>query len=483
MDSVKKDLARGILFTAIAKYSGIIVQLIVTAVLSRLLVPSDFGIVAIAMVFITFFNIFTDIGIGPAIIQNKDLTKGDLSHIFSLTCYIGLFCSLLFYCLSWTISAFYNNPRLIHICQLLSIPILLTSLDIVPNGLLLKAKRFKYIAVRTLLAQFVSGCCAITAALCGWKIYALLVAPILSGMIIFMLNYRQYPQKFHWRIKMDPVKRIFSFSIYQFLFNFINYFSRNLDKLLVGKFLGMTPLGYYEKSYRLMMLPLQNITFVITPAFQPVFSQFQNDYTKLAHYYNKILYYLSWLAFPLTVLLFFISREAVLLFFGNQWENSVPVFRILTLSVFMQILISTTGSIYQSANATKQMFISGLYGAFFIISGFTIPIFIFGTLESVAYGFLCAQFANFIQSFWLLFRILHYPLQKVLLEWLHPLLFSIFLFLFFYIFSDFILPGSSLIITLIIKTILWLIIVIAYVQFKNIINVRSFIKERLQRLN
>lgn len=482
MSNVKKDLTKGIVFTAIAKYSGMIVQLFITAVLARLLTPFDFGIVAIATVFITFFNIFTDVGIGPAIIQSKDLTKQDLNYIFSLTCYIGLVCSLIFYSLSWPIATFYNNPKLVHICQLLAIPILLTSLDIVPNGLLLKAKRFKYIAIRTLAAQVISGSCAVIAALYGWNIYALLVTPILSGLILFLLNFRQYPQHFYFKIKKEPIKKIFSFSLYQFLFNFINYFSRNLDKLLIGKFLGMSPLGYYEKSYRLMMLPLQNITFVITPALQPVFSQFQDDYSKLSYYYSKILYYLGWLSFPLTVLLFFISKEAILLFFGDQWENAVPVFRILTLSVSMQILISTTGSIYQSANATRQMFISGVWGAIFIISGFTIPIFIFGTIESVAYGFLCAQLANFIQSFGLLFKILKYPASKILLKWLHPFIFSIFLFICFYILST-ILKNNSLITTLIIKTFIWLIIVITYLQVLKIVDFRSFIAEKILKHN
>lgn len=477
MTSIKKDISNGIFYTAVAKYSGIIVQLLVTAILARLLSPADFGLVAIATVFIAFFNILTDIGIGPAIIQQKDLTENDLDHIYSLTVYMGLLGGSAFYFISWGIADYYHNAQLLYICQLLSIPILMYSANIVPNGLLLRDKKFRFIATRTLLAQTFSGICAVIAAIYGWGIYSLLVNPILSSIILYIMSYRCYPCRFHLIIQKQATMKIFSFSIYQFAFNFINYFSRNLDKLLIGKFLGMVPLGYYEKSYRLMMLPLQNITFVITPAFQPVFSEFQNDKTKIAYYYKKILYYLSWLAFPLTILLFSLSKEAVLLFFGNQWEAAVPVFRILSLSIFMQLLNSTAGAIYQSANATKQLFISGIWGAVFIVTGFTIPIFTTGTIEAVAYGYLIAQFANFIQTFYLLFKVLSSSYRQLLHMWILPCGFSLFLGFILYLLNMLIL-NWDLWISAIIKTGVWGIIVLSYLHCKKIINVVQLMKSR-----
>lgn len=97
MNSIKKELASGVLYTSLAKYSSIAVQIIVTAILSRILTPADYGIVAIATIFIVFFNLLSDIGIGPAIIQFKDLDRHDLNSIFSFTVYVGLVLSLLFF--------------------------------------------------------------------------------------------------------------------------------------------------------------------------------------------------------------------------------------------------------------------------------------------------------------------------------------------------------------------------------------------------
>jgi O-antigen/teichoic acid export membrane protein len=159
------------------------------------------------------------------------------------------------------------------------------------------------------------------------------------------------------------LRQIFSYSAYQFLFNIINYFSRNLDKLLIGKYMGMSPLGYYEKSYRLMMLPLQNITQVITPVMHPIFSDYQNDLERLASGYERIVRFLAFIGLPLSVLLYFTASEVTLIIFGDQWIPSIPIFQILTLSVGIQIILSSSGSIFQAAGDTKSLFVCGLFSS------------------------------------------------------------------------------------------------------------------------
>ena len=105
--------------------------------------------------------------------------------------------------------------------------------------------------------------------------------------------------------------------------------------------MSMSDLGYYEKSYRLMMLPLQNITQVITPVMHPIFSDFQNDKAKLATSYERIIRILSFIGLPLSVLLFFTAEEVTLIIFGDQWMPSVPVFRILSdYTLFVRLHLS-----------------------------------------------------------------------------------------------------------------------------------------------
>lgn len=159
----------------------------------------------------------------------------------------------------------------------MSVNLFFVTVNIVPSALLYRNKEFKFIAFRTFVVQFLGGFISIIAALNGAGLYALLINPIFSSATLFIVNILRYPQKMKIIFNISSLKIILSYSSYQFLFNLINYFSRNLDKLLIGKYMGMSLLGYYEKSYRLMMLPLQNITYAITPVMHPIFSDFQND--------------------------------------------------------------------------------------------------------------------------------------------------------------------------------------------------------------
>ena len=167
----------------------------------------------------------------------------------------------------------------------------------------------------------------------------------------------------------------------------------------------MQQLGYYDKSYRLMMLPLGTITNVITPVMHPVFSDLQNNLQKLSDNYVKIVRILAYIGFPLSAFLHFGAREIMLLVFGSQWEASVPAFQILALSVGVQIVLSTSGSIFQAANATRIMFLSGVYSTILNVTGILIGIFVFGSIEAIAWC-ICTTFTiNFVLNYYLMYYI------------------------------------------------------------------------------
>ena len=367
-NNIKRQLFSGVFYTALAKYSGIIISLVVAGILARLLSPDDFGIVAIATVIIAFFNLFTDMGISPAIIQHKALTKEELSDIFSFTVWTGIAISLLFFAASWLIADYYDSQILRILCQLLSVNLFFASATIVPGAMFYRNKEFKYIAVRSFTIQIAGGAGAVTAALCGAGLYALIITPIISSILIFVISYQRYPQRLRFTWGLTALRKIFSYSAYQFLFNVINYFSRNLDKLLIGKHMSMSDLGYYEKSYRLMMLPLQNITQVITPVMHPIFSDFQDDKAKLASSYERIV-------------------------------------RILSLSVGVQIILSSSGSIFQAAGDTRSLFICGVFSSTLNVAGMLIGIFYFGTLTAVATCIVLTFTVNFVQCYWQMYHV------------------------------------------------------------------------------
>ena len=138
-------------------------------------------------------------------------------------------------------------------------------------GIFTADNRFRFAAMRSLTVQIAGGTAAIAAAYAGAGIYALTINPVFSSLMLLAINYRQNPLPLRLRPGRKALGKVFSFSAYQFSFQLINYFSRNLDKLLMGRYMSLSQLGYYDKSYRLMMLPLQNIAYVISPVMHPIF--------------------------------------------------------------------------------------------------------------------------------------------------------------------------------------------------------------------
>lgn len=451
MSEVKKELLGGVFYTAITKYSGLVLNVLVTAVLARLITPEDFGVVAIATVLINFFSMLSDMGIGPAIIQNQELSHNDYRSIFTLTVYIGLLLTAVFFVSAGAVSSFYDNEKLVIIIQLFSLSIFFHCVDIVPNNLLKKAKRFRFIAVMNIIVQFICGVLAVTAAFVGFGIYALLIQPILASIFLFVWSYKQYVTIPVIKIDWMSIRKIFNYSSYQFMFSFINYFSRNLDKLVVGRFFGITELGYYEKSYRLMMMPVGNLSHVITPAIQPIFADYQNDKNWLFEKSMKLFRVLTFIGFPLSVFLFFSSEELVILFFGPQWYGAVPVFKILSLSVGLQIIYSPQGAFFQSANAVKEMFYCGIITALLNVVAVILGCFTFHSLTVLSWLIVFSYTLAFFQVYFVMTRrVFHQHFNSFLKILIEPVVASIIMSVFFF-FVDEVTDGLALSLRTIIK--------------------------------
>lgn len=399
MPSIKKELAKGVFWIAVAKYSGIVIQLLISAILARKIAPAAFGTIAVAMVVLYFLGILSDIGIGPAVVQYKQLTKSHLNSLFTLTLYIGIILTLALYLLSGVIAGYYANETLRPVCQLMTIVILFNSVNVVPNALMRKEKRFRTIAYRTLFFQVFSGVIAIWGAFHGWGIYALLVAPILSSIGVFIVNYYNYPLRLVAKMNREAVNMVASFSFFQFAFSFCNYFSRNLDKLIIGKYFSMTQLGYYDKSYHLMMLPIQNVSYVIEPVLHPVLSSLQEKKDELKVQNQKLAVMISNISFPIGLMLFFCGGELIKIVYGSQWDAAIPVFRILALSLPLQMILSTNVPVFQATGKTNYLFISGILNTTCTVSGFFIAAHWGNSIEAVAWSWDITLAINFFTTY------------------------------------------------------------------------------------
>lgn len=467
--SVKKEIVNGVFYIALSKYIGIAINLLITAILARLLTPTDFGIVAIAMIFIVFFEMLSDMGIGPAIIQKQDLNENDLRSIYTLTLYIGLILTVLFLLISGFVADCYSYPLLDRIMKLISISILFHCLDIVPQNLFRKNKKFRYLAFRSLIIHTLCGIISVISAYNGLGIYALLINPVVSPVIIYIIDIYKIRLKFTFLINKNSLNKILSYSIYLYLQSFINYFSRNLDKLIVGKTFSISELAYYEKSYRIMMIPVANLSHVVSPAIQPIFSQFQNDKDLQFNRALKIIYFLSIIAFPLSFFCYFSSEEIILIFLGKQWVGAVSAFKILSLSIGFQILYSPQAAFFQSANATKTMLYCSILTAFLNVLSIVLGCFIFNSMTILCWSIVFTYlFSMFITYYVMIKYIFYNKFLKFLFVLKWPFLLSVCTALLLYIVSYYI-NSYDLIIRLFVKLFILFLVLFCYdIKFKII---------------
>lgn len=401
-----------------AKYSTVILNILFTAVLSRILSPEDYGIVAITAVFTVFFGLFADVGLGAGVIQNQKLTKKNIDEIFSFNTFLAIVLALLFCLVSGPIAAFYDIPVLKPICCLLSIALFFNTMNSIPNAVLMKQQKFMLVGMRTIFVCLFTGIITIILAFCGLKYYALVLQAIISAFFMFVWNMVSTKLCFTLKIHRESFTGIKSYSFWQFCDKFVNYFSRNTDHFLIGKFLGQVSLGYYDKSYKLMLYPVQNFTHVISPVMHPILAVHQDDRDYIYRKYLQVMKALSLFGIYITVLCFFCSREAILIVFGKNWNESVSCFQILSLAIWAQMTTSSTGAIFQSIGETRKMFVATFLASVVMVL-FTLAGLGVGTLEALSFAVAIAFNISFVLNYYVLMR---YGFHKPFLDLIKYLL-------------------------------------------------------------
>lgn len=458
-------MRKAIAINFIAKYSNVLIQILITAILARLVTPAEYGVIAVISVFISFFSMLGDVGVAPAIVQYRNLDEKNYSDIFKFMAAVSVVLSGLFFALSYGIAIFFGNTIYINVGHLLSLAILFSLLSIVPNGILLKNKKFELIGVASVLSSLISGVVAVLFAFHSFGVYALIINSVLQSLLNFLMLYRFSHFKLMIRNKFtfDSINQIKKFSIYQFLFNFVNYFTRNLDNLVIGKFLGVLPLGYYDKSYKLMLYPIQSFTFVITPVLQPFLSDYQNNKDRIFKVYMNVVKILSLIGVFITAVCFFSAKEIIEVLFGPQWLGSVQSFRILSLSIVLQMILSTTGSIFQATNNTKYMFQCGLFSfTCFTVLAFS-GVLIGRTIEWVSLLLVFGFALNFIQGYYVLIRkVFQMRYWDFFRHLVHPLIIELVLFIAFFVFK---INFQSNLLSLIVKAAYGLLVYLIMLYF------------------
>ncbi len=381
-----------------SRYANVAMQLVLTAVLARLLTPQEFGTVAIVSVFTSFFAVFADLGIGPAIVQFPDLEEDDINALFSFSTLVAIVASIAFFLLSWPIAAVYGDQQLVPLFHLTSAAVFFSTINMVPNGLLLRNKQFGVIGGGIIVATLVSGIVGVGAAFLSFGCYALVAQSIVLAVTTFIWNRLHTKVGFGFGGVRSSLRRIASFSGFQTAFQFVNYFSRNLDNLLTGAYMGPETLGQYDKAYKLMQMPSTYLSGIFSSVLQPYLAAYSDKPDRVYDFWIRMSKFLAILGIWASLVIFFCAEDIVLILYGPQWTPAIPALQMLSLSIALQMVNSTGGAILQSIEHTDYLFASGLIDACISVACILAGVIVFRRIEalgacvSVAYlGHACVN--------------------------------------------------------------------------------------------
>ncbi len=418
-------LRKAALYNLVAKYSAMAVQLIISMVLARLIMPEAFGVVAILTVITNFLALFSDMGLGISVVQNKELAPDKIRELFTFTLTTGLVLMGITCLLSYPVAVIYSNSEYYKLCPLISLVAFINSANVVPESMLIRDKRFRAIAVRTLVSVIISGGVGVGLAFAGWGAYALVFQTIGSSLLVFLWNYLSgpiVPKVYSFR----SVFRVMgTYSLFQFIYGVINYFERNIDNLFIGAKFGSESLGYYNKAYSLNLYPNMLFTHVITGVLHPYVRDINGDGEAVMRRLMKILKLLSLTASFVMVVCYWCSGEIIRIAFGENWVPSVKLFHVLSLSIWAQMLGSVAGSFYLGLKRTDQSLKCGLIDLLLIGSSVLIGVirsdlYLLALLISVSYNLI------FLTTYYMLVsRTLKRSYAKFLLRFIKEISFCL----------------------------------------------------------
>lgn len=386
---LKSQVLSGISWVAFSNILKQIIQIVSLIIFARLLSPEEFGLYAILMIFVVFFGMFADMGISQAIIHIKEPSDRLLSSIFYFNIFVSLVLFSIVYLFSNMISIFFEKPDIESLLQFISISFIIMSFGLVQKAIFEKQMKFKVISIIEIFAVFISTGFGIVLAYNGYGVYSLIIQTLISGIVtvtLFWMMSNWYP-KFYF--SFVELKKVFSYSINLTGFFLINYFARNADNILIGKFLSAANLGIYSLAYKIMLYPLQNITHVIIRVLFPAFSHMKDDIDKLKKSYLKGIFVIALITFPIMTGLIAVADIFVSLLFGEKWMGMSLILIILAPIGMIQSIVSTVGSLYMALGNTNTMFKIGSINALVTVLSFVIGVW-FG-IEGVAVSYAIAN--------------------------------------------------------------------------------------------
>lgn len=399
-------------------------------VLARLFTPEQFGVIAAAQVFLMFFQMLAISGLAPAVVYQETVPNILRDGVFSFTCLLGLLLAIIFLLVAKPLYNWFEFETGVFVFYTLPVCVFFSALAMMPVASLQKDAKFIVIARAEILSELIAFfiCIVLSRYIDGLIALAFkfILVPVLRFIFYYLFSKNTVVGRPRLGRDIKQVLVLYDYAKFQVAFNILNFFSRNLDNLLIAKFFGASLLGVYEKTYQVMRYPLQLFTYAITPALQPILTKYKTQPDIVYKEFSVVAFRLALVGLFSATILYWHATDVVFILFGDQWFAAVDFLKILAISIPLQMVMSSTGGVFQAFGATKAMFKCGVFSSVVTISAVLTGIY-YLDIELMCYLLVVAFSVNYIQCFYMLHKTVFKEQNSKKTVFLGFLVFSVFL--------------------------------------------------------
>lgn len=309
-----------------------LVQFIIQIILARILLPDDYGIVAIATVFIALANVFIQTGFNTSLIQQKEVTDVDYSSVLYLSLLIALIIYIIIFFTSPFIANFYGNDLISPVLRVLSLTLFLGAFNSIQTAYIARTMQFKKNFICSFISIIISGIVGIYLAYSGYDIWALVVQQLLNMLLLIIVLLFAIEWKPKLLFSFKRVKILFSYGWKLLCSALIDTLYNNIYDLIIGKKYTTSDLAYYNRGKQFPYAIVSNVNGSISTVLLPAMSKKQDDRMVVKDMTRRAILISSFIMFPMMIGLAIIAKPLVLLILTEKWLECVPFLQILCFS-------------------------------------------------------------------------------------------------------------------------------------------------------
>ena len=412
--------------SAVAKAAGQIVNWSITLFTMRILVPDDYGLVAMLTLIFMFVAMISDMGFDSAIVQSPTLTSDEFRRVFGAALCIGVGLAAVLVLAAPSIAAFYGEPRLVDMTRVAALGFIAAAPCTVYNGLLQRDMRFRTSTQIEMAAAIVGNVVTLGLALGGFGAWALILGTVIANPLRALLLFATASTFYGPSFRFSGMRHLLKFGGNVLVTRVVWYWTTQADILIAGKLLGRQALGLYSVAVHLASLPMQRTSGMINGVAFAAFAKIQHDATAVAQNTRLAVRLMAFVTFPVLWGIAAVAPELVEVAIGPAWRDSILPLTLVALTIPLRMIGSVISTTIMSLGRVDNALGSTILGAFVAV-----PLFWFGAQHGIvglSVAWLVAAPAMFLLNLFRALPILHLSATEVAAELWRPALVSAVMF-------------------------------------------------------